>query len=220
MLFGLAIAIITFVAACLILYFFYNAYYHTEETWIQARKFLEIIKNWLDPEPTSTVASTPKVGFLEVADSKICEIFKWLCTPETYFNISSTIFIIVDRCVGLGLGFANFIAHHPAIFFASTIGIPFARILNIFWFRDATDAIAIVAKSTCKQAAGAITALTNAYVEVGEAVKQFITTGIGGGINMLLIPINITVQLVCILFTGIANLLTFIANILFKLIIF
>lgn len=88
------------------------------------------------------------------------------------------------------------------------------NVFNVLWFRDITDAGYLVVTNVWEQTTGALTKLSITYIEVGQSLKFFITNGIGGFVNILLIPVNVTIQLVCLFFTVISKILTVIGNVL------
>lgn len=210
-LYGLAIAITTVALACLITYLVYRTHFHTEETWIQLRSFLQTIRDWL---ASADASQTRKVGWLDYVDSKIHEIFKWLISPGTYVNFAATATNIFDKCLGLCLVIANFIANRPATFLATTLGLPVAHALNVLWVGDVVDGLAKVAKSLGQQMAGLITKLSSAYTEVGQSLKTFITDGIGAAANLITMPVNVCIQILSIVLIGFANILRGLAGLI------
>jgi len=222
-LYGIVIVIVTLTSALLISYFLYKAHNNPEELWIQIRNFLEIIKDFLGSKPKAPAPTpTPSVSLLGVLDSKVQDVFKLLFTPGTYANVALTMASIFDKALGIGFAFAHLIASYPALFFGTTISLPFARVFNVLWFRDITDAGYLVVTNVWEQTTGALTKLSITYIEVGQSLKFFITNGIGGFVNILLIPVNVTIQLVCLFFTVISKILTalsyFICTVKFRII--
>lgn len=213
-LYGILIAIVTLTSALLISYFLYKAHNNPEELWIQIRSFLEIIKGYLGPIPAPAPAPTPSVSLLGVLDSKVQDVFKLLFTPGTYVSVALTMANIFDKALGVGVSFAQLVVTKPALFFGTTVTFPFARVFNILWVRDITDALYHVVTNVWGQTADALTKLSITYIEVGQSLKLFITNGIGDFVNILLIPVNVNVQLICLCFTAISKILTGISNIL------
>lgn len=114
---------------------------------------------------------------------------------------------IVDKFLGIAVSVSHLIAHHPGVFFSSFLGLPIAHAFNLFWVKDIFNGFKTVFTSIHRQTINLATTFTNSYASMGEAIKTFITNGIGGFVNVLLIPVNVTIQCISLVLTGISNIL-------------
>lgn len=209
---GLVLAITVILG---ISYFCFHVYNDAQATWLHVREMLEGLKEGLNSpikKPEGSTKTIPTVDWLAVMDNKICEIFNILTSAKTYSAIAINAISIFDKCLGIFVIMSNFITSHPATFLGVAFGFPFARALNVLWLRDITESMAQVIQSIWTLMATNVAQLTHAYTQTGLALRGFITNVIGGSINMVLLPVNITIQFLSIVLTGITTVLNAIAG--------